>query len=297
MYTILGATGNVGRKISGILIKKGQKVRLIARSIDGLRPFVSKQAEAFAGDAVDTEFLVKAFTGSDAVFTILPRNIKAENGLVYADKIGASIARALTLTKVKYVVNLSSVGAELTEGTGPIIGLHRQEERLNKIKGLNVLHLRAAFFMENQLMNIDLINSRGVNGSAIRGDIKFPMIAAKDIAVFAAKRLIECDFTGSSIRYLLGQRDLSMIDATEIIGRKINNPALVYVMFPYDEAEKGLLSAGLSLDMSRLYVEMTKAFNESRIIAKRTSENTTPTSFEVFCDEVFVPAFMPAKAA
>ena len=297
MYTILGATGNVGRKISDILIKKGQKVRLIARSIDGLRPFVSKQAEAFAGDAVDTEFLVKAFTGSDAVFTILPRNIKAENGLVYADKIGASIARALTLTKVKYVVNLSSVGAELTEGTGPIIGLHRQEERLNKIKGLNVLHLRAAFFMENQLMNIDLINSRGVNGTAIRGDMKFPMIATKDIAAFAAERLVKCDFTGSSIRYLLGQRDLSMIDATEIIGRKINNPTLVYVMFPYDEAEKGLLSAGLSLDMSRLYVEMTKAFNESRIIAKRTSENTTPTSFEVFCDEVFVPALMPAKAA
>lgn len=297
MYTILGATGNVGRKISDILIKKGQKVRLIARSIDRLRPFVGKQAEAFAGDAMYTEFLVKAFTGSDAVFTILPRNIKAENGLAYADKLGASIARALTLAKVKYVVNLSSVGAELTGGTGPIIGLHRQEERLNEIKGLNVLHLRAAFFMENQLMNIGLINSRGVNGSAIRGDIKFPMIATKDIASFAAERLVKCDFTGSSIRYLLGQRDLSMIDATEIIGRKINKPSLVYIMFPYDEAEKGLMSAGLSPDIGRLYVEMAKAFNDGRIIAKRTEENTTPTSFEVFCDEVFVPAFMPAKAA
>jgi hypothetical protein len=108
---------------------------------------------------------------------------------------------------------------------------------------------------------------------------------------------MKCDFTGSSFQYLLGQRDLSMIDATEIIGRKINNPALVYVMFPYDEAEKGLMSAGLSPDMSRLYVEMIKAFNDSRIIAKRTPETTTPTSFEVFCDEVFVPAFMPAKAA
>jgi hypothetical protein len=68
-------------------------------------------------------------------------------------------------------------------------------------------------------------------------------------------------------------------------------------MFPYDEAEKGLMSSGLSPDMSRLYVEMTKALNDGRIIAKRTAENTTPTSFEVFCDEVFVPAFMPAKAA
>lgn len=297
MYTILGATGNVGGKISDILIRKGEKVRLVARSADRLRPFVGKQAEAFAGDAMDTEFLVKAFTGADAVFIMLPKNIKAEDGIAYADKIGLSIARALTLAKVKYAVNLSSVGAELPDGTGPVIGLHRQEERLNKIKGLNVLHLRAAFFMENQLMNVNMIKSRGINGSAIRGDIMFSMIATKDIAAYAAERLAKCDFTGSSIQYLLGQRNLSMIDATEIIGRKINNPTLVYVMFPYDEAEKGLMSAGLSADMSRLYVEMSKAFNDGRIIANRTAENTTPTSFEVFCDEVFVPAIMPAKAA
>jgi uncharacterized protein YbjT (DUF2867 family) len=297
MYTILGATGNVGRKISDILIRKGEKVRLIARSADRLRPIVGKQAEVLAGDAMDTEFLVKAFAGVDAVFTILPSNIKAEDGLAYADKIGTSIARALTLAKIKYVVNLSSVGSELPEGTGPIIGLHRQEERLNKIKGLNVLHLRAAFFMENELMYINLIKSRGINGSAIRGDARFPMIATKDVAAFAAERLVKCDFTGSSTRYLLGQRDLSMIDATEIIGRKINSPALVYVMIPYDEIGRWFMSAGLSRDMSRLYVEMAKAMNDDRIIANRTAENTTPTSFEVFCDEVFVPAFMPAKAA
>ena len=297
MYAILGATGNIGGKISDILIKKGEKVRLIARSTDRLRPFVGKQADAFAGDALDTEFLVKAFTGSDAVFTLLPPNVTAQNGLSYADKIGASIARALALAKIKHVVNLSSVGAELPEGTGPIIGLHRQEERLNGIMGLNVLHLRAAFFMENELKNIDLMKSRGVNGSPIRGDLKFSMIATKDIAAIAAGHLVKGDFTGSSVRYLLGQRDLSMINATEIIGRKIGNPALVYVMIPYDEAAKGLISAGFSPDVSRLYVEMTTAFNDGRIVAKRTADSTTPTSFEVFCDEVFVPAFMPAKAA
>jgi uncharacterized protein YbjT (DUF2867 family) len=297
MYTILGATGNVGRKIADMLIKKGEKVRLVARSADRLRPFVGKQAVAFAGDAMDTEFLVKAFTGADAVFTLLPSNIGTENVIAYGDKIGESIARALKVAKVKYVVNLSSIGAELPEGTGPIVSLHNQEERLNKIKGLNILHLRAAFFMENQLMNFDLIKSRGIMGSAIRGDIKFSMIATKDVAAFAADRLMKRDFTGSSIRYLLGQRDLSLIEATEIISRKINKPALVYVMFPYDEAEKGLVSAGLSPDMSKRYIEMSKALNDGRIIAKRTIENTTPTSFEIFCDEVFAPLFSQKKAA
>ncbi len=298
MITILGATGHVGGKIADILIKKGEKVRLVARSADRLRPFVSKQVQALAGDALDTEFLVKAFKDTDAVFTLIPPNLKAEKFLDYADKIGESIARALEIAGVNFVVNLSSTGAELPKGTGPIVGLNHMEERLNKVKGLKVLHIRAGFFMENLMSNIDLIRSKGINGGAGRGDLKLPMIASKDIAAYAAERLIKRDITGSSVRYLLGQRDLSTIEATEIIGRKINKPDLAYVMFPYDEAEKGMIAAGLSPDMSRLYVEMSRAFNEGLIKSeKRTTENTTPTSFEVFCEEVFVPAYSQRKAA
>lgn len=298
MITILGATGHVGGKIADILIKKGEKVRLVARSADRLRPFVSKQAQALAGDALDTEFLVKAFKDTDAVYTLIPPNLKAEKFLDYADKIGESIARALEIERVNYVVNLSSGGAELSKGTGPIVGLNHMEERLNKIKGLNVLHLRPSYFMENLLWNIDLIKSKGINGDALRGDIKFPMIATKDIAAYAAERLMKRDFTGSSVRYLLGQRDLSMIEATEIIGRKINKPGLAYVMSPYDEAEKGMIGVGLSPDVSRLFIEMSRAFNEGLIKSeKRMPENTTLTSFETFCEEVFVPAYKQVKAA
>jgi len=298
MITILGATGHVGGRIADILIKKGEKVRLVARSADRLRPFVSKQAQALAGDALDTEFLVKAFKDTDAVFTLIPPNFKAEKFLEYADKIGESIARALEIARVNYIVNLSSIGGELPGGTGPIVGLNHMEERLNRVKGLNVLHIRAAFFTENLMSNIDLIRSKGISGGAVRGDFKLPMIATKDIAAYAAVRLIKRDFTGSSVRYLLGQRDLSMIEATGIIGRKINKPDLAYVMFPYDEAEKGMIVAGLSPDVSRLYIEMSRAFNEGRIKSeKRTAENTTPTSFETFCDEVFVPAYSQRKAA
>jgi uncharacterized protein YbjT (DUF2867 family) len=297
MYTVLGATGNVGRKITDMLRRKSEEIRLVARSADRLRSYVGRKSVAFSGDAMDAGFLVKAFMGSDAVFTLIPPNIKSENMLVYADKMGESIARAVETAKVKYVVNLSSVGAELSEGTGPIIGLHRQEERLNRIKGLNVLHLRAAYFMENMLTNVNLIKSRGIMGTAIRGDIKFPMIATKDIAAFAAERLVKRDFSGSSVHYLLGQRDLSMIEATAIVSRKINYPNLVYVMLPYDEAKQRLVSAGISSEMSSRYIEMSKAFNDGRIITKRTTESTTPTSFEVFCDDVLVPLFMQRKAA
>ncbi len=299
MITILGATGNVGRKITDILIKKGEKVRLVSRSAEKLRPIVGRNAQAFSGDAKDTEFLLKAFKDSDAVFTLLPPNITAEKFMSYADVMGESIARALQLAKVKYVVNLSSLGAEHTSGTGPIAGLHNFEERLNRIEGLNVLHLRCAYFMENLLMNVGLINSRGIIGSPVRGDMKLPMIATRDIASVAADKLVKRDFSGSSIQVLLGERDLSMIEATSIIARKINKPNLSYVMFSYDDAEKGFVTAGLSPDMSRLYVEMSKAFNEGRITGttKRSPQNTTPTSLEQFCDETFVPIYTQKKVA
>ncbi len=299
MYTILGATGNVGRKVADILVKRGEKVRLVAPSADQLRPFVGKNAQAFSGDALDFEFLVEAFKGADAVFTLIPSNYKARSFLSYAEKVSVSISRALKAAKVKYVVNLSSIGADLPEGTGPIKGLHSLEERLNKIEGLNVLHLRAGAFMENLLMNVDMIRSKGINGSAYRGDLKFPMIATKDVASVAADNLVEKDFTGSAIEPLLGQRDISMIECTEIISKKINKPDLVYVMFPYDEAERRLADSGFSRDMSKLYIEMAKTVNDGRIYGSvtRTPENTTPTSFEEFCDEVFVPMYRQVKAA
>jgi uncharacterized protein YbjT (DUF2867 family) len=298
MITILGATGTVGGKIVDILIKRGEKVRLVARTGERLRRLVNKQAQAFAGDAMDTEFLVKAFKDADAVFTLIPPNFKAGKFLDYADKIGESIARALEITRVNYVVNLSSAGAELPAGTGPIVGLNHMEERLNKIKGLNVQHIRAAFFMENLLWNVDLIRSKGINSETLRGDLKLQMIATRDIAAYAAERLIKRDFNGSSVRYLLGQRDISMIEATEIIGGKISKPALSYIMTPYDDAKKEMIAMGMSPDVSRLFIEMSRAFNEGRIKTDlRNSENTTSTSFETFCDEVLVPAFKRVKAA
>jgi uncharacterized protein YbjT (DUF2867 family) len=299
MIAILGATGNVGGKIAAILTKNNEPIRVISRSAGRVRPLVGKAVTAFAGDANETEFLVKAFTSVDAVFSMIPPNPTAPEFIRYADLIGQSIARALELAKVKYVVNLSSVGGELGgDGTGPIKGLHNMEERLNRIKGLKVVHMRAAYFMENLLWNIDLIRSKGITGSAVRGDLKIAMTATKDIAAYAAERLVKRDFTGSSVHYLLGQRDLTLTEASGIIGSKIAKPGLPYITFPYDEAEKAMVAMGLSPDMSRTYVEMARAFNEGKVKAeKRTKENTTPTPIESFCDEVFVPSFTHKKAA
>jgi uncharacterized protein YbjT (DUF2867 family) len=297
MITIMGATGHVGRQVAYHLIENGERVRLMARSVDDLKKMVGRKAQAMAGDALDTEFLVQAFTGSDGAFVMIPPNPKATDFLAYADRIGASIARALQLGAVRYIVNLSSIGAELTHGTGPITALHYQEERLNAIPGVNVVHLRAGYFMENLLMNFEMIRSRGILGSALKSELKIPMIATRDIAAVASELLKKRTFSGSSVRYLLGSADLSLNEAAVTLGIKIGKPNLRSITFPYAEAEQGLITAGLSPDMSRRYIEMSRAFNDGRIRTPRTAESTTNTSFEEFCNTVVVPLYHRQKAA
>jgi uncharacterized protein YbjT (DUF2867 family) len=206
---------------------------------------------------------------------------------MYQNLIGESIARTLEETGATHVVNLSSVGADLPDNTGPIGGLHDFEERLNGIKGLNVVHLRAAYFMENLMGNIGLIKTSGINGSALRGDLKMPMIAANDIGDVAAKYLSAPDFKGKSVRYLLGERDLTPIEVTRTLGNAIGKPGLQYMQFGYDDAEKAMTGMGMSPATAQSYVEMSRAFNEGTISAEnlRTPEATTGTSIEEFAKE------------
>ncbi|MCG8607758.1 NmrA family NAD(P)-binding protein [bacterium] len=286
MIAIMGATGNVGSKLSHNLLRRGKKVRVIGRAAQKLKTLAAEGAETAVGDIRSTNFLTEAFTNAGAVFALIPPDYTAENFRAYSNEIGASIAEAIKNAQVEHVVNLSSTGAHLSEGVGPIKGLFDQEQRLNKLEGVHILHLRPTYFMENLLDSIDLIKNMGINGGAIRGDLKFSMIATQDIAEVAAEVLSTLDFTGKRAQELYGERDLSMDEATRIIGSKIGKSDLNYVQFPYEEFKKSLLQIGLSEDVSDQLVEMSQALNEGVLGAskERTSENTTGTSFEEFAE-------------
>lgn len=292
MYAITGATGNIGSKAAGILLARGEKVRVIGRDAVRLQLLVKKGAEAAVGDMKDTAFLTRSFAGIDAVFAMIPPDYTAADFRGYQNEIGANIVDAITRAGVRYVVNLSSQGAELPAGTGPILGLHDQELRLNGLAGVDVLHLRPTYFMENLLMNIPLINEKGFAGSAVRGDQKFAMIATRDIAAQVVEHLLRRDFTGKVVKDLLGQRDLSLKEAIGVIGRRIGWSDLKYVQFPYEEASRGMMAMGISPDTSRRLIEMSMALNDGLFAVNRprTVENTTPTAIEEFA-ETFAAAF------
>jgi len=292
-YVILGASGNTGSIIANSLLSKGRKVRVIGRDAGRLQSFVRKGAEAFTANVSDAVALTKAFRGARAAYLMLPPITSRED----QERESDAIARAAKESGLRYAVYLSSYGAQVPEGTGPVAGLHSSEQKLNAVSGLNVLHLRAAYFMENNLEAIGMIHAMGVFGHALLPDLKLPMVATRDVGDFAAHRLLDLDFSGKQTRELLGERDLSMAEATAAIARGIGKAGLRYEQFPYDQVQQALEQMGMPPKKAAVYIEMFRAINAGVLAAlePRSPENTTPTSFDKFVQDVFAPAYR-AKA-
>jgi uncharacterized protein YbjT (DUF2867 family) len=288
-YVILGASGNTGSIITDFLLSKGKKLRVVGRDSGRLQRFVYEGAEAFTADVTDVPALTKAFRGAGAAYLLLPPITSREDQERQSD----AIAKAVQGAGLPYAVYLSSYGAQVPKGTGPVTGLHSAEQKLNAIDGLNVLHLRAAYFMENNLAAISMIQGMGIFGHALLPDLKLPMIATRDVGNYAAYRLLDLDFSGKQTCELLGERDLSLTEVTAIIARGIGKPDLRYQQFPYDQVQQMLEQMGMTPKKAAVYIEMFQAINAGVLAAQepRSRKNTTRTSFEQFVEDVFVPAY------
>jgi uncharacterized protein YbjT (DUF2867 family) len=295
-FVICGATGNVGSKIAGRLLGAGEPVRVIGRERVRLGPLAAKGAEPWPGDIGDAAFLVKAFAGARAAFVLIPPKYDAPDVRGYQSQVGDALVSALSKARVPRIATLSSVGAHLSGGTGPILGLHELETMIDTLGDAAVVHLRPAYFMENHLWSIPVIRSQGISGSPIRADVPIPMVATKDIAEAASRLFLEGTFTGHTIRYLLGPRDLTMSEATRILAEAIGKPDLKYVQFPEEDGRKAMLGMGMSRSVVDALLEMQRAFNAGRIrpTEGRYAENTTPTTMEDFAGTVFANAYQTA---
>jgi uncharacterized protein YbjT (DUF2867 family) len=293
MYTVLGATGHIGSVITKKLLEKGEKVRVVGRSMARLQPFVQKGAEAFIGDVNDAEALTRAFHDVRAAFLMLPPGMNSQDYSADQDRESDSFTSAVRNAGLQYAVNLSSIGAQAPGGTGPILGAHRSEQKLNGMEKLNVLHLRPAYFFENHLAAISMIQMMGLYGGALKGDLRIPMIATRDIGTYAAERLLKLDFNGKQTRNLLGERDLSMNEVAAVIGKALNKTELRYAQFPYDQVQQVLMQMGTPQKTAAYFIEMFQGINDGIVVATepRSAANTTPTSIETFVKDVFVPAY------
>ncbi|MEO5682012.1 MAG: NmrA family NAD(P)-binding protein [Chitinophagaceae bacterium] len=258
-YVITGSTGHISKPIITALVKAGHEVTVITSKADREKEIASLGATAAVGAVEDVVFLTKAFSGAKAVYTMVPPTYTPSDWKAHIGQVGKNYAEAIKSNGIKYVVNLSSVGAHMAEGCGPVSGLHRVETALNGLTGVHIKHLRPAYFYYNLLNNINLIKNAGIIGSNFgMSDKKFTLADPSDIAAAAITHLLNLDFTGQSVQYVISD-EVSTDEIATVLGNAINKPELKWITFTDEQALQGALEAGLPEELAKNYTEMGHA--------------------------------------
>jgi uncharacterized protein YbjT (DUF2867 family) len=289
-YIITGSIGNISRPIVEGLVKGGNEVSVITSSQERVGEIEKLGAKALVGQVQDVEFLKRAFKGADVVYTMIPPIWQTTNWRASQNEVGKNYAEAIRANNIKYVVNLSSIGAHAGQGVGPVDGLYDFEQLLNKIPGLHVKHLRPSFFYYNFLSQVGLIKQAGIIGGNYGEGEKIFLVHPKDIAKTALEELSSLNFTGNSARYILGD-ERSGKEIADVLGKAIGKN-VNWVAFSDEEQRQGLLQAGLSQTHADGYTNMGKALREGIMQqdARKNKPAFSETKLEDFAQE-FASAF------
>ena len=258
-YTITGSLGHISKPIVTALVKAGHEVTVITSSAGRVKEIESLGAKAAVGSVEDPGFLTKAFQGADAVYTMVPPNFGAGNWKDYIGQVGKNYAEAIKANNIKHVVNLSSIGAHMPDGCGPVSGLYRVEQALNTLTGVNIRHLRPAYFYNNLFAQTGLIKNLGIMGANFDiSDKKFMLVDPSDIATVAIQALLKLDFKGRSVQYIASD-EVSTGEIAAAFGGAIDKPGLKWVLFTDEQALQGAIQAGLPEEIAKNYTEMGHA--------------------------------------
>lgn len=297
MFVILGATGNTGGPLVRALLAQGRQVRVVARNPERLRSLAQAGGEAVSADLRDSVALTQALQGAEAAYVMLPANPASRDFRAEQERASDAIASAVAQARVPYVVTLSSIGADKPAGTGPVVGLNHMELKLNIIPGLNTMHLRAGYFMENTLGQAGVIPKLGAVAGPLPAELKLPMIATQDIAAAACEELLRVvtdnAWRGHQKRELLGPEEISYADVATIIGAAIGKPGLKYVRLSEQQMQAAAADMGWSESFCKVLMEMASALTSGHMapLEARNARNTTPTKYDAFVREYFLPAF------
>ena len=251
---LTGSLGNISKPLATKLIGAGHQVTIISSDENKADAIKALGGTPAIGSVDDVEFVTKAFDGADAVYTMVPPDFGATNYREYIARIGRVYAEAIKNSGIKKVVNLSSIGAHLPSGTGPIAGLYDVENIFAGLDGVAIKHLRAAYFYVNFYANVDMIKHAGILGSNHDADTHLVLVHPNDIADAAAEEL-QHDFTGKSIRYVSSD-ERTAGDVAKVLGSAIGKPELPWVEFSDEDNYNGMIQAGLTEEVARVYTEM-----------------------------------------
>lgn len=257
MFVVLGVTGHTGSVVADTLLARTQPVRVIVRSADKGAAWKAKGAEVAVASLDDVPAMTKALTGATGVYLLVPPNYGATAWLKEQRQRMDQAAEAVRASGVSHVVFLSSVGAHLAEGTGPIRAARYGEQALGAAaKHLTIL--RPSYFMENWAPGIGMAKGQGLLPTFIAPAAKVPMISTLDIGRTGAERLL-AGGSGKRIVELAGPEEYSPNDVALAVGQMLGKPVAAQHA-PLSAVVPTFTSFGFSTEAATLFEEMYNAF-------------------------------------
>lgn len=252
--TTTGSLGNVAKPLVKKLLAAGHEVTVITTNTERKSEIEALGAKAAVGSISDADFLTQAFTGADAVYAMMPPTMGSANMIQNIADAGQAYTQAIKAAGVPRVVMLSSVGADATEGTGPVQGVHRVEQIFHQLTDVNITILRSGFFFVNFFRDIPLIKSRNLFGNNYSGDDQLLLTHPEDIAAVAAKELQEKG-NGFEVKYVIS--DISTgNEIAALFGRVIGKPELIWTHVPDEQLKEGMLAGGMPPEIAGLITEL-----------------------------------------
>ena len=290
---VTGSLGHISKPLVEKLIAAKHNVTVISSNANRKSEIESLGATAAIGSVNELAFVTQVFKGADAVYTMVPPTYTAADWKQHIAGIGNIYAQAIAAAGVRNVVNLSSMGAHMPEGCGPVSGLYYVEQALNALEGVNVKHLRPGFFYYNFMANIGMIKHMGIIGGNYGENAKLVLSNPADIADAAAEELLNLSFTGSSIRYVASD-EKTTDEVASILGSAIGKPDLKWVNFSDEQTMGGMLQNGVPEDVAKNYAEMGSAMRSGNMASEYLASRIQKFGKTKF--EAFAPEFAAAYA-
>ena len=218
------------------------------------------------GELQDAAFVQQATQGAEALFFLVPPNFAAPNVRAYYQSLSDAAVEAIQANRIPHVVFISSGGGGSTNA-GLVSETFRIEDALNATDA-NVLSLRCGFFMENFLNYLPTLREQGAFYSLNRPDLPMPMVATRDIAQVAARKLLDRSWQGKSHLAVQGAADVTPDQAAQIIS-EATGKTIRYVQVPPEQVRQTFLQMGASPDFAANYVQMLEAFDSGIYAANR----------------------------
>nr|WP_062339176.1 NmrA family NAD(P)-binding protein [Herbidospora sakaeratensis] len=271
MYAITGVTGHVGGVAARELLGRGEAVRAVVRDAAKGADWAAAGAQVAVADLGDRAALAEAFRGCAGAFVLLPTDLTAADPDAAHRALGDAIAGAVADSGVPHVVVLSSIGAELAEGTGPIRWLHHLENVV-RATGTRVTAIRSWHFQEKAEMLLGAVLGQGVYPVfADSADVPVTMVATRDIGVLTADVLLS-PAPGGEIVNLEGPRYTERQVAEEL-SAALGRPLQV-VTIPREGWAGAMVDAGLP---PRIAAELAELYDAERLGLYRNEGDRTVT--------------------